>query len=85
MDHRSDCALHNEPAILAGPCDCGATYTTEYIVSLHGDPVWQAIWDAIKGWDISRTQGSYSYHAPTGDDATRIYEAVKAAQATQRP
>ncbi len=52
------------------------TYSTEHIVSLHGDPVWQAIWNAIKGWDISRT-GAGSYHAPTGDDATHIYEAVK--------
>lgn len=22
--HWSDCALHNEPAMPAGPCDCGA-------------------------------------------------------------
>lgn len=25
--HRSDCAVHNEPAMPAGPCDCGATET----------------------------------------------------------
>ncbi len=24
INHRSDCALHNEPAYPAGPCDCGA-------------------------------------------------------------
>lgn len=23
--HKSDCAVHNEPAYPAGPCDCGAT------------------------------------------------------------
>ena len=23
-DHKSDCAVHNEPAMKAGPCDCGA-------------------------------------------------------------
>jgi len=23
--HASDCAVHNEPAMPAGPCDCGAT------------------------------------------------------------
>ena len=23
-DHKSDCAVHNEPAMPAGPCDCGA-------------------------------------------------------------
>ena len=22
-DHESDCAVHNEPAMPAGPCDCG--------------------------------------------------------------
>lgn len=22
--HASDCAMHNEPAFPAGPCDCGA-------------------------------------------------------------
>lgn len=22
--HASDCAVHNEPALPAGPCDCGA-------------------------------------------------------------
>jgi hypothetical protein len=54
-------------------------YSTEYITSLHGDPVWQAIWTAIKEWDICTTPGAYSYHGPTGDDATHIYEAVKAA------
>ena len=53
------------------------TYTTEHITSLHGDPVWQAIWTAIKDWDISRA-GPGSYHAPTGDDVTAIYEAVMA-------
>ena len=24
VNHRSDCAVHNEPALPAGPCDCGA-------------------------------------------------------------
>lgn len=24
MNHASDCAIHNEPAYPAGPCDCGA-------------------------------------------------------------
>lgn len=24
IQHRSDCALHNEPAMPAGVCDCGA-------------------------------------------------------------
>lgn len=53
-------------------------YSTEHIMSLHGDPIWEAIWSAIKGWDISRTRGG-AYHAPTGTDATHIYDAVQAA------
>jgi len=24
LPHASDCALHNEPALPIGPCDCGA-------------------------------------------------------------
>lgn len=24
IEHTSDCAVHNEPAYPAGPCDCGA-------------------------------------------------------------
>lgn len=34
INHDSDCAMHNEPALPAGPCDCGADkwvgYTLEY-------------------------------------------------------
>lgn len=26
--HASDCALHNEPAMPAGPCDCGLAPST---------------------------------------------------------
>ena len=81
MQHASDCATHNAPALPVSDCDCGAR--TAYIKSLHADPIWSAIWDAIKGWDISRT-GAGSYHAPTGDDATHIYEAVQTALFPQR-
>ena len=57
-------------------------YTTEYVTSLHGQPVWEAIWKTIKGWDISRDGSGEGalYHGPTGDDATRIYEAVMRAK-----
>lgn len=75
MQHTSDCATHNEPALPVSACDCSAR--TAYIK--NPDPVWQAIWNTIRGWDISRT-GAVSYHAPTGDDATAIYEAVLHAQ-----
>lgn len=46
---------------------------------LDGDPLFDAIWSAIKGWDISRhNDGLYS--GPTGNDARHIYDAVKRAQ-----
>lgn len=43
---------------------------------LNGDPLFDAIWSAIKGWDISRhNDGLYS--GPTGNDARHIYDAIK--------
>lgn len=56
----------------------GRYYEADYISSLHGDPVWEAIWDTIKRWDISRHPDAL-YHGPTGDDVTAIYEAVRRA------
>jgi len=53
-------------------------YTTEDIVSLHSDPVWQAIWETIKLWDIN-TPAYGGYCSADGDHVTQIYEAVKAA------
>ena len=35
-DHKSDCAVHNEPAMKAGPCDCGAGMT-DRIDSVDGN------------------------------------------------
>jgi len=47
---------------------------------LDGDPLFDAIWNAIKGWDISRhNDGLYS--GPTGNDARHIYDAIKRARA----
>lgn len=43
---------------------------------LDGDPLFDAIWKAIKGWDISRHNDGI-YNGPTGNDARRIYDAVK--------
>jgi hypothetical protein len=59
-------------------------YTTEQVVAHHGDPVWEAIWATIKGWDISRTANG-PYHAPTGDDATAIYDAIRGAASAVAP
>lgn len=48
---------------------------------LNGDPLFDAIWSAIKGWDISRhNDGLYS--GPTGNDARHIYDAILAAGAS---
>lgn len=55
-------------------------FTTAYIEAHHGDPIWEAIWATIKGWDIRR-EGAASYHGPTGDDVQEIYEAVDRALA----
>jgi len=42
---------------------------------LDADPLFDAIWNAIKGWDISRhNDGLYS--GPTGNDARHIYDAI---------
>ena len=30
-NHKSDCAVHNEPAMKAGPCDCGADSIVEAV------------------------------------------------------
>lgn len=46
---------------------------------MHGDPLFNAIWGAIKSWDISRhNDGIYS--GPTGNDARHIYDAIKRVQ-----
>ena len=31
MQHASDCAVHNAPAMPAGPCDCGAGIDIEWL------------------------------------------------------
>ena len=34
MTHLSDCAVHNEPAMPAGPCDCGDVEFTNAVRAL---------------------------------------------------
>lgn len=56
----------------------GAGYPDPTPEMLDGDPLFDAIWGAIKGWDISRhNDGLYS--GPTGNDARHIYDAVQQA------
>jgi hypothetical protein len=43
---------------------------------LAGDPLFDAIWGAIKGWDISRFSNG-QYAGASGNDVRRIYDAVK--------
>ena len=40
-DHKSDCAVHNEPAMPAGPCDCGEgiVEATHPIIESMGDEI----------------------------------------------
>ena len=52
-------------------------YPTEYIVAHHGHPVWEAIWQTLRGWDIEREPDQGRSNA-TGDDVQRIYDAVSA-------
>jgi hypothetical protein len=69
-----EAATHNQEA--------NVSYPTEYVVSLHGNPLWEAIWGVVKPWDIEREPGQGYAHA-TGDDATRLYDAVRAALAAE--
>ena len=52
--------------------------TTEEIVKLHGDPVWEAIWSVVKTWDIN-TPRYTGYCSGTGDHTTEIFRAIRSA------
>lgn len=52
-------------------------YTARYIAGLHGDPMWEAIWEAIQVWDIERGPGE-GVAGATGSDVTHIYDAIVA-------
>jgi hypothetical protein len=43
---------------------------------LAGDPLFDAIWAAIKGWDISRFNNGL-YAAANGNDVRHIYDVVR--------
>lgn len=58
----------------------GADYPDPTPEMLSGDRLFDAIWSAIKGWDIQRVHGS-GYSGASGNDARHIYDAVKAAEA----
>ena len=43
------------------------------------NPLWNAIWEAIKSWDIKTPRDS-GYHGATGTEVSRIYDVVARAQ-----
>jgi len=49
------------------------------------DPVWNAIYDTIKTWDVNVPEFYNGYCGATGSHATLIYEAVRTAQTKQQP
>jgi hypothetical protein len=48
------------------------------------DPLFDAIWNAIKGWDISRHNNGV-YSGPTGNDARHIYDAILSSRPPAEP
>lgn len=57
--------------------DSSGSYRMEYIAQFIGDPTWEAIWSVIRKWDISRLNDGL-YSGATGDDATAIFDAIRA-------
>ena len=46
-------------------------------LEMHSDPVWNAIWDEIKTWDINVPTEYVGYSGATGNHVTAIYKAIK--------
>jgi hypothetical protein len=46
---------------------------------MHGDPVWEAIWNEIKTWDVNVPTEYVGYEGATGNHVTAIYLAIKKA------
>lgn len=56
-----------------------ATYNYEDPTpEMHNDPIWQAIWDEIKTWDVNIPTEYTGYMGVNGNHATAIYKAVMA-------
>jgi hypothetical protein len=50
-------------------------YSNPTIEMIH-DPIWNAIWDEIKTWDINVPYEYIGYMGATGSHATAIYKAI---------
>lgn len=47
---------------------------------LNGDPLFEAIWQAIKTWDVNVPESYGGYCGATGSHVAVVYNAVKAAK-----
>lgn len=47
---------------------------------LDGDPLFEAIWQTIKSWDVNVPAHYWGYMGATGSHVRLIYDAVKSAQ-----
>lgn len=65
------------PRDISEPFDPTAGYPDPTPEMLDGDPLFDAIWNAIKRWDIARVPGA-GYAGASGNDVRRIYDAVRA-------
>ena len=45
---------------------------------MHNDPLWNAIWNEIKTWDVNVPTEYGGYCSVTGNHVTAIYLAIKA-------
>lgn len=46
---------------------------------LNGDPLFDAIWNVIKSWDIAVPEAYSGYTGGTGNHARAIYDAIRSA------
>jgi hypothetical protein len=67
INHKSDCSLHNEPAIPAGPCDCGPAELQEYFLMTNGDRDYSAERFAASARE-AKTLLAETTQAPTGSE-----------------
>lgn len=64
MNHKSDCAVHSEPAYPKGRCDCGLLLTTEEVFNIiirnyDADP-WGCAFSSVEeaiGMQLNRMKG----------------------------